>query len=38
MLFSIACLFGFLTVICTPGLIAQAREERSGAAATQGEA
>jgi len=28
MLFSLICLFGFLTVICTPGLIAQARAER----------
>jgi len=30
MVFSIICLFGFLTVICTPGLIAQYREERRG--------
>lgn len=30
MLFSLACLLGFLTVICTPGLIAQMREERRG--------
>lgn len=28
MLFSIACLAGFLTVVCTPGLIAMSLEER----------
>ncbi len=28
MLLSLTCLFGFLAVICTPGLIAQARAER----------
>lgn len=37
MLFSIACLLGFLGVICTPGLIAQAREERAAAAAASEE-
>ena len=31
MLFSLACLFGFLAVICAPGLIAQMREERAEA-------
>lgn len=31
MIFSLACLFGFLTVICAPGLIAQAREDRAAA-------
>ena len=28
MLLSLICLFGFLAVICTPGLSAQARAER----------
>ena len=28
MVLLIICLFGFLAVICTPGLIAQARAER----------
>ena len=28
MLFSLACLAGFLTVVCTPGLIAMELEER----------
>ena len=28
MLFSIACLTGFLAVVCTPGLIAMELEER----------
>jgi len=37
MLFSLACLFGFLTVICTPGLVAQAIEDRK-TAPSQGEA
>ncbi len=32
MVFSLICLFGFLAVVCTPGLIAQAREERAAAA------
>lgn len=36
MLFSLACLFGFLIVICTPGLVAQAIEDRRSAA-PQGE-
>ena len=31
MVFSLVCLFGFLTAICTPGLIAQMREERAAA-------
>lgn len=34
MLFSLICLFGFLALICAPGLIAQMREEQ--AAALQG--
>lgn len=29
MLFSLACLVGFLTLICSPGLIAQARAEHA---------
>ena len=33
MIFSLVCLFGFLALICTPGLIAHAREERSAASA-----
>lgn len=33
MVFSLVCLFGFLALICTPGLIAQAREERSAVSA-----
>jgi hypothetical protein len=37
MLFSLACLFGFLTVICTPGLVAQAIEDRKSDM-SQGEA
>ncbi len=37
MLFSLACLFGFLTVICTPGLVAQAIEDRR-TAPSRGEA
>ncbi len=32
MAFSLVCLFGFLAVVCTPGLIAQAREDRAAAA------
>jgi|TARA_X000000950_G_C13732722_1_gene584967 hypothetical protein len=28
MLFSLACLVGFMTLVCAPGLIAQARAER----------
>jgi hypothetical protein len=28
MLFSLACLAGFLTVVCTPGLVAMELEER----------
>lgn len=36
MVFSLVCLFGFLAVICAPGLIAQAREERAAAAAGPG--
>ena len=27
MVFSLACLVGFLTVVCAPGLIAQARAD-----------
>lgn len=32
MLFSLACLVGFMTVVCAPGLIAQARADRRNAA------
>jgi len=35
MLVSLACLFGFLAVICTPGLIAQARDERAATSASE---
>ena len=28
MLFSLACLAGFLTVVCTPGLVAMELEDR----------
>jgi hypothetical protein len=28
MLFSLACLAGFLTVVCTPGIVAMELEER----------
>ncbi len=28
MVFSLVCLFGFLTVVCTPGLVAQYHAER----------
>jgi hypothetical protein len=28
MLFSLACLTGFMTLVCAPGLIAQARANR----------
>ncbi len=28
MLFSLACLVGFMTVVCAPGLIAQSRADR----------
>lgn len=31
MLVSLACLFGFLAMICAPGLIAQAIDERNAA-------
>jgi len=31
MLFSLACLIGFMTIVCAPGLIAQARAERRAA-------
>lgn len=27
MLFSLVCLIGFLAVVCTPGLIAQSRQD-----------
>lgn len=27
MLFSLTCLIGFLVVVCTPGLIAQSRQD-----------
>jgi hypothetical protein len=34
MLFSLACLAGFMTLVCTPGLVAMTLEERR---AKQGE-
>ena len=36
MVFSLICLFGFLTVICAPGLVAQAREDRAAALVAAG--
>lgn len=35
MLFSLICLVGFLAVICTPGLIAQARADRAASGAEE---
>jgi hypothetical protein len=35
MLSSIAFLFGFLAIVCTPGLIAQALEERAATSAAK---
>jgi|TARA_R110000796_G_scaffold63957_8_gene148028 hypothetical protein len=32
MLFSLACLAGFMTLVCAPGLIAQARANRANSA------